>query len=252
MIRSTLLLERAPILRQSGVRWHATASRRSRRRANTRKAPCSQSNKESSNNKTVSNTSSLVKEPTILEPVAWYSRKLDSHPLMTKCISSGLVSGVGDVLGQYIQYRKALDRNDTNKWNWDYARTSRFVILGFALVAPVCHVWYGSLMERIPGFSPRQIAKRVVLDQFCFAPLFLPTWLLNLWMLEGKSADYVMEEMPKKVPPTVVANWMLWIPAQTINLGMVPVKYQVLFSNIVAVAWSTFLSLTTHDSKQDS
>jgi peroxisomal membrane protein 2 len=247
MIRSTLLLERAPILRQSGgVRWHATSRRRRPRRRAKAKSP--RNNKESSN-KTISNT---IQEPTILlQPVVWYSRKLDTYPLTTKCISSGLVSGVGDVLGQYIQYRKTNDRTK-EEWNWDYARTSRFVILGCALVAPVCHVWYGSLMERIPGTSVKQVAKRVVLDQFCFAPLFLPTWLLNLWMLEGKSASYVMEEMPKKVPPTVVANWMLWIPAQTINLGMVPVKYQVLFSNIVAVAWSTYLSLTTHDSKKDS
>ena len=104
-------------------------------------------------------------------------------------------------------------------------------------------------MQRFPGSSLGQVATRVVLDQFCFAPLFLPTWLLNLWMLQGKSADYVMEEMPLILPEMVIANWKLWIPAQTINLGFVTSKYQVLVSNLVAVAWNTYLSLTTQGSK---
>jgi len=239
MIRSSLLLERGLICRQS-LRLHASSSRR--RRANTSSPKKAAVRKES----TVQ-TAVPPPEPTILQPIAWYSRKLDTHPLITKCVSSGLVSGVGDGLGQYIQQRK---QPEGTPWKWDALRTGRFVVLGFALVAPVCHVWYASLMERIPGSGMKQIASRVVLDQFFFAPLFLPTWMLNLWMLEGKSADYVMKEMPIKVPPTVVANWVLWVPAQTVNLGYVPGKYQVLFSNIVAVAWNTYLSLTTHDPQE--
>lgn len=36
----------------------------------------------------------------------WYSKKLDTHPILTKCISAGLVSSVGNVLAQVITYRQ--------------------------------------------------------------------------------------------------------------------------------------------------
>ena len=177
------------------------------------------------------------------QTVAWYSHKLDTNPILTKCISSGIVSGCGDVLGQYIVAKK---HNNKNK-EWDTLRTGRFILLGFAMVAPICHVWYGSLMTRFPGNATTAIAKRVFLDQAFFAPLFLPMWLLNLWMLEGRSHEYVLENMQAQVPKTVVANWFIWVPAQIVNLGYVPPKFQVLFSNVVAVVWNTYLSYTTHD-----
>jgi hypothetical protein len=185
-------------------------------------------------------TKPKVTEPPIFQPVAWYSRKLDTHPILTKCISSGIVSGCGDVLGQYIVVKK-------HKKEWDPLRTGRFMLLGFALVAPIIHVWYGSLMVRFPGHGATAIAKRVFLDQAFFAPLFLPMWLLNLWVLEGRSHEYVLENVRAQVPKMIVANWELWIPAQIVNLGFVPPKYQVLFSNLVAVVWNTYLSYTTHD-----
>lgn len=188
------------------------------------------------------NKPSNVVEPSIFQPVAWYSRKLDTHPIATKCISSGIVSGCGDVLGQCIVAKRG-----NKEWNWDPLRTGRFVLLGFAMVAPICHVWYASLMTRFPGPTGTAIAKRVFLDQAFFAPLFLPMWLLNLWMLEGRSHEYVLENLQRQVPKTVVVNWGLWVPAQVVNLGFVPPKYQVLFSNLVAVVWNTYLSFTTHD-----
>lgn len=230
MIRSSILLERQSFVRKS-IRSHATSSRR-------RRPP-----KKSTAVRKESTSSLALSEPSILQPLAWYSRKLDTHPLLTKCTTSGLAAGLGDLLGQYIQHKR---EPATSRWNWDMARTGRFALLGFALVAPICHVWYGSLMERIPGTGVKQITARVFLDQFVFTPLYIPFWLLNLWMLEGKSIDFVANEMPVKAPPTICANWFLWIPAQTINLGFVPSKFQVLFSNIVAISWNTYLSLTTH------
>ena len=195
--------------------------------------------KESSNAK----VSSLF----LLQPVlAWYSHKLDTHPILTKSISSGIVAGCGDVLGQYIVVAKN-DSKDTKEAAWDSLRTGRFIVLGVVLVAPICHVWYGMLMKRVPGHTATAIAKRVALDQAIFAPLFVPLWLFNLWMLEGKSLNNVLENMKTQVPNTVVANWFLWIPAQIVNLGYVTPKYQVLFSNVVAVVWNTYLSYTTHD-----
>ena len=44
----------------------------------------------------------------------------------------------------------------------------------------------------------------------------------------------------------MISNWQLWGPAQAINFKFVPVQFQVMFANFVAVAWNTYLSWKSH------
>lgn len=62
----------------------------------------------------------------------WYSMRLDMHPLTTKCITSGLVSGSGDVLCQAIVHRSSqkLVHQNEDKFKMDKMRTFRFILLG--------------------------------------------------------------------------------------------------------------------------
>eukprot|EP00545_Synedropsis_sp_CCMP1620_P005473 CAMPEP_0119009514 /NCGR_PEP_ID=MMETSP1176-20130426/4410_1 /TAXON_ID=265551 /ORGANISM="Synedropsis recta cf, Strain CCMP1620" /LENGTH=245 /DNA_ID=CAMNT_0006962041 /DNA_START=1035 /DNA_END=1772 /DNA_ORIENTATION=+ len=174
-------------------------------------------------------------------PLAWYSRKLDSHPILTKSITSAVIGGSGDVLSQYIEAR-----NEKRPLQWDLVRTSRFGLLGFVLVGPVMHYWYGAIMRWFPGNSTSIVAKRVMLDQFVCSPLFLPTFLSGLWVLEGKDADKLVPTLQHQLPTAIVANWSLWIPSQVVNFSFVSGKYQVLFSNFVGLIWNAYLSYTAH------
>ena len=45
---------------------------------------------------------------------------------------------------------------------------------------------------------------------------------------------------------------MLWIPAQAVNLGLVPLHLQVLFGNVVSLAWNSYLSWVSHRHLRDS
>ena len=96
--------------------------------------------------------------------IAWYSSKLDTHPLLTMSISSGMLAGGGDVLCQ-----TCIERVGT----YDWARTGRFTLLGTFVVAPFVHGWYSFLNRVIPGASVVAVAKRVAVDQFVFSPCFL-------------------------------------------------------------------------------
>jgi len=171
--------------------------------------------------------------------LTWYSTKLDTHPLLTKGITSGLVSASGDIICQGL-----------TGTDWDMMRASRFALLGAALVAPVVHVWYGFLARRVPGVSFAQVSKRVIADQLGIAPVFLNVWLASMWTLEdvyGVATDtraFSLRIM-EAAPSMLVANWMLWIPASAFNFRFVPVKYQVLTSNIVALLWNVYLSYKT-------
>ena len=94
------------------------------------------------------------------------------------------------------------------------------------------------------------------MDQVLFCPSFLVVWLVGLWKLEELDPNHSMTEQNKPrqtymrrlvdaVPNLVVANWILWFPAQAINFGFVPVKFQVLFSNFVSLLWNGYLSFST-------
>jgi len=186
--------------------------------------------------------------------LSWYSKRLDTHPLSTKAITSGIIAGAGDFGCQALvdkhEYQASDDDSTLNgttpslDW-WDRQRTGRFTFLGACLVAPVVHIWYNLLATRIvPGTT--SVVKRVVLDQFAFAPCFMTVWLASLWTLEGRMSPSVMtSHIVEAMPSIVVANWSLWIPAQGINFRFVPVKYQVLYSNVVALLWNFYLSYAT-------
>lgn len=50
------------------------------------------------------------------------------------------------------------------------------------------------------------------------------------------------QQLTESLPEVMVANWILWIPAQYINFYACPVKFQVLFVNLIELGWNCYLS----------
>jgi hypothetical protein len=192
----------------------------------------------------------------------WYSRQLDTYPLLTKGVTSGLLVGAGDFICQTLLAKSKLEKVDhsstpsassstrTSFWGhffvdcWDAPRTARFCVLGTFWVAPMTHVWYRSLSTQIvTGTStPIKVMQRVIIDQFGFAPLFTTSFVGLLWVLEGRSSTEIPSQLKSAIPEIIIAGWSLWIPAMTLNFSVVPIKYQVLYSNVVALVWNVYLS----------
>ena len=197
-------------------------------------------------------------------PLQWYASKLDTHPLTTKCISSGIIAGSGDLLCQRLHSTKNPNSTTADAQNdapllWN--RTLRFALLGSFLVAPAIHAWYGFLMTRIPGSSLSAASRRLFLDQALFAPAFLPVFLSCLALLEHVSPDADRtndrergdpvrrwkERLRKDVPEALAVGWAIWIPSMGFMFAVVPSKFQVLFSNAVGFLWNAYLSWRTHE-----
>mmetsp|Transcript_628 Transcript_628/g.984 ORF Transcript_628/g.984 Transcript_628/m.984 type:complete len:244 (-) Transcript_628:13-744(-) len=213
--------------------------------------------------------------PSILRnPLQWYVTKLDTHPITTKCISSGLISGSGDLLCQSIVAEK---KSQSATLEFDWMRTLRFTILGSFLVAPTVHLWYGMLMSRIPGTTMSAVAKRLFCDQGLFAPLFTPTFISMLTVLEhltspfdqsiagtdvnkddnnnhGNSDLYthLTDRFINDVPDAILVGWSIWTPSMAIMFAVVPGKFQVLYSNCVGFVWNAYLSWRTHEGEEES
>mmetsp|Transcript_8459 Transcript_8459/g.16178 ORF Transcript_8459/g.16178 Transcript_8459/m.16178 type:complete len:258 (-) Transcript_8459:10-783(-) len=199
----------------------------------------------------------------------WYSGKLETYPLLTKGITGGLIAGAGDILCQTLQNQNAKNKSG----DYDWWRTARFSAVGAFYIAPGIHYWYGALASKLaPGqTTAAAVAKRVAADQFLFAPPFIASILSLLWWLEegpqqgsattghddattapaalsSSSSSFlvvVSERLSATLPDIVMANWIVWIPAQIINFGFVPLHFQVLFNNALGLFWNAYLSYSS-------
>ncbi len=181
---------------------------------------------------------SIVTGP-LTRGLAAYSRLLETKPLLTKGVTAGLVAGAGDVNCQMIlRSRAPADK----KQPLDLLRSARFTFLGFALIAPVSHYWYATMMRTFPGSGIQQTVKRVVVDQLFFAPIFIPSFFMSLKTLEGVPPAPAFKELSEVFVDVYTTNLFLWVPAMGFNFGFVAPKFQVLFSNCVGLVWNTYLS----------
>lgn len=78
-------------------------------------------------------------------PFTWYSRQLDDHPLLTNCVSGGLIMFIGDTAVQYYSYAEE-DQNDFFFLKkWDTERTVAFTMVQALILSPARSHWYRHL-----------------------------------------------------------------------------------------------------------
>lgn len=164
-----------------------------------------------------------------------YNRMLEQNPLFVKAVTTAILSAVGNLICQILIEKKE---------DIDLRRFSIFTGLGFIWVAPCLHFWYGKLNTLVTATGNTGAIARMACDQLCFAPLFIGSMIAILTALDGK-ADQIVPELASSLPSAIKANWMLWVPAQFLNFRFIPVNYQVLFSNLVSVAWNVYFSFAT-------
>ncbi|KAJ3681023.1 hypothetical protein LUZ60_015512 [Juncus effusus] len=167
---------------------------------------------------------------------SWYLMALDKFPIITKAITSALLTLIGDLICQFV-----IDKVS----KLDIKRTFVFTFLGLALVGPTLHVWYLYLSKLVKVQGATGAILRLSLDQFIFSPIFIGVFMSLLVSLEGKPS-LVMPKLKQEWFPSVIANWQLWVPFQFLNFYFVPQKFQVLAANFVALAWNVILSFKAH------
>ncbi|KAF8096505.1 hypothetical protein N665_0307s0034 [Sinapis alba] len=168
--------------------------------------------------------------------VSWYLALLSDYPVLTKSVTSALLTLIGDLICQ-------LTINKTS--SLDKKRTLTFTILGLGLVGPALHFWYLYLSKVVTASGLSGAVLRLLLDQFVFAPVFVGVFLSAVVTLEGKPSN-VIPKLKQEWTGAVLANWQLWIPFQFLNFRFVPQNFQVLASNVVALAWNVILSFKAH------
>ena len=170
-----------------------------------------------------------------------YLSSLEKNPLLTKCVTSGILNAAGDLFAQFMF-------EDAASKGCDWKRAEVFTFLGAALVGPCLHFWYTNLNKIVVATGAVGSAAAVTslaLDQLVFAPTFLAVFIASLFTIEGNAAA-VVPKLKQDWSQTVVANWKVWVPFQFLNFRFVPVNLQVGAANVIALLWNTYMSWVTH------
>ncbi|KAL5639898.1 hypothetical protein ACGC1H_006460 [Rhizoctonia solani] len=164
-----------------------------------------------------------------------YMRLMNRRPLLGPCITTAFLFGTGDIVAQQAVDRKGLKGHD-------WVRTARLSLYGGAIFAPIVVNWC-ELLDRLPIKSkPALVASRVALDQFAFAPIAVGLFFTCTGLMEGKSIEQVKKKLDSSYKETLIANWTLFIPFQTINMVFIPLHHRLLAVNGISIPWNAFLS----------
>uniref|UniRef100_A0A3B5MMC2 Mitochondrial inner membrane protein Mpv17 n=1 Tax=Xiphophorus couchianus TaxID=32473 RepID=A0A3B5MMC2_9TELE len=111
-----------------------------------------------------------------------YQAVMTKYPWSVQIVTAGSLVGVGDVISQQLIERRGLAHHNVG-------RTARMMSIGFFFVGPVIGSWYKVLDRIVVGGSKSDAMKKMLVDQLCFAPCFLGTFLCISGALNGLTVE---------------------------------------------------------------
>ena len=164
-----------------------------------------------------------------------YNGALTRHPVATKAVTSLIGFAIGDRLAQSFGGAP-----------FDVYRCLRLSMYGALIDGPVGHYFYQFLDTKIKPDDPKgatAVLGKTAIDQLLWAPIMTVVFLAFLTTLEGRP-EAIMSVVQAKLVPIYLANLGVWPIWHLINFRYVAPEQRILFNNIVAIAWTTYLSWT--------
>ena len=169
-----------------------------------------------------------------------YIGLLQTRPILTKSITSASVSSIGNIISQLIV------PNPQNGRKIAWRSVAAYASFSFVVSGPLIHYFYIMLDKIVPKKKESATLdgiKRVLFDRFVFAPPFILFFLYTVTLLEGYGHQAAVVKIKETFWPILKMNWQIWTIFQFINVNYVPLKYRVLFGNVMALVWSVIVAV---------
>lgn len=174
--------------------------------------------------------------PGVILSMAWgsYLQKLKSDPLITKAITSALLSVCSDIFAKRMKKLPLRSSTAINE-----------LTIGLVLRGPLIHTFHNFLDKVVfkgrNQSSPAVVVGKLVIDQFLFAPLFTSLYFYVRGLAEDRGLAVTTQKLRKELPDIMRSNWSVWVPANFINYLFVPLELRVLFGSVVSFFWNAYL-----------
>ncbi|XP_077293471.1 mitochondrial inner membrane protein MPV17 [Arctopsyche grandis] len=167
-------------------------------------------------------------------------------------LQTGSLMAVGDLVAQtLVEGRRPFSPSTSTSTSKstpsvDWIRTVRFASIGVFLGGPALRLWYGALNKYIGSTGRIVTLKKVVVDQCLFAPSFVTIFISTQSALEGKTYREIENDLRANYIDIMKTNYCVWPWVQMTNFYFVPLQYQVLLVQSVALFWNTYISWKTN------
>lgn len=99
----------------------------------------------------------------------------------------------------------------------------------------------------LPGRSGRIVATKVLADQLFIPPVVWMAYLMSLGLMERSGIDTLKSRLRSQFGWIYLADWLVWVPAQTVNFYFLPTRYRVLYDNVISLGFRWFVSYMIHE-----
>ncbi|KAM9330794.1 pescadillo homolog [Gastrophryne carolinensis] len=170
----------------------------------------------------------LASKPIHDEPLAGallraYLQLLHRRPVLTKALTSGILSALGNLLSQSIERRH---RPNSSAKDVDLLAPLRFAAYGFFFTGPLSHYFYHFLEYMVPSSLPMAGLRKLLLERIIIAPAFLLLFFVVMNFLEGKDRKSLNKKLKDSYWSALKMNYKVWTPFQFINVNYIPVQYE--------------------------
>ncbi|GMT31350.1 hypothetical protein PFISCL1PPCAC_22647, partial [Pristionchus fissidentatus] len=174
----------------------------------------------------------------VFQMIRWYKRMMQTRPLLTQMVSSGMISAAGDAIAQF-----AIEKRSVREY--DLMRTARFFVLTGGIIAPALSRWFIVLEKINKGPAKLLPLKRLAVDQAVFAPTFNAFILVMLRVLEGYTPSESVAACKRDWWGIWTTSLKVWPLVNLFNFYLVPLPMRVIFVQFVALFWNSYLSFVT-------
>lgn len=170
--------------------------------------------------------------------VAKYLGVLEKAPILVKSITSGVVYLFGDLCSQLISGKKV---GQLSRMRMVASGLSGLLFHGI-----LSHTWYGWLdhtIEHTLGMTAWwNIFPMIVLDSLILCPTWNAIYIGTMALFLGRSVSKAWNDVKKTAFPLFKSGLKLWVPANAITYGLVPLQLRVLWCDFIEFIWCIIMS----------
>lgn len=190
--------------------------------------------------------------------IAWYLSLLDATPLLTKCVTGGLIALTGDYGAQWFEWKsKQASKESDNMPRYKIRRGIARFLECLLISSPLMHYGYDlfeTLVPTVGGGSAlyRSVAAltHVLADCILLDAIFVMTGIVCTSLLEGQRfRKQVIPNLKRVYWPTLKASIMtcgFLAPFQFLSFRFLPLSLRVLSVNAVDLIWNGVISFVSH------
>lgn len=161
-----------------------------------------------------------------------------------QALTSATIAGLSDLVAQRL----------VGHGSYKYKRTAAMAAFGLLWGGPSLHYWQRFMEKMFHGKKNLSTtAQKVLVDQVTYGPINNIMMMSYIALVVDRATvQAAFARVQGNYPSVQLKGWQVWPLASLINYRFVPLKLRVLFANMVALCWSTFLILQAKQKSRKS